>query len=150
MCWSRRSWDKPYLCQKVKCDERDTQGLNIVCLDRSEYFWSDLHQILPVLKTIFSISHVYKCQKYFEPGVMKAWKHLLIEGCFNTANTYAQLSQVLLLVRTAFTNLSTLPCPNLSKRELRKSMWCEETLKVPLCKYNAGAEREDGESGRYK
>lgn len=35
----------------------------------------------------FSISHVYKCQKYFEPGVMKAWKHLLIESCFNIANT---------------------------------------------------------------
>lgn len=31
-------------------------------------------------KPFFSISHVYKCQKYFEPGVMKAWKHLLIEA----------------------------------------------------------------------
>lgn len=29
-------------------------------------------------------------------------------------------------------------------------MWREETLKVPLCKYNAGAGQEDGESGKYK
>lgn len=82
VCWSHCSWDKLYLCWKVKCHERDTQVLNIVCLDWSEYFWSDLHQILPVLKPIFPNKPCLQMPKIFWTRSYESLKALTYRGLF--------------------------------------------------------------------